>query len=111
MMADHSSLVSERCCSYHSAGRLTHFHARCLTSCSKLTKRSQMIHAYGLSDSALEHVSSASKIANEVLAANAAEVDSQGRFPAEGLRALADAGLYGLCLPKDAGGKGEAMRA
>ncbi len=70
-----------------------------------------MIHVYGLSDAARENVSIASKLAAEVLAANAAEVDAQGRFPDEGLKALADAGLYGLCLPKEVGGKGEDMRA
>src|SRR5262249_58999975 len=70
-----------------------------------------MIHVYGLSNTALENVSIASKIAAEVLAANAGEVDVQGRFPDEGLQALADAGLYGLCLPKEVGGKGEGMRA
>ena len=70
-----------------------------------------MIHVYSSSNTSLEHVSIASKLAAEVLAANAAEVDTQGRFPAESLKALADAGLYGLCLPKEFGGKGEAMRA
>jgi alkylation response protein AidB-like acyl-CoA dehydrogenase len=70
-----------------------------------------MIHAYGLSNSAQENVSTAAKLATEVLAPNAAEVDKQARFPDEGLKALADAGLYGLCLPKELGGKGEGMRA
>jgi alkylation response protein AidB-like acyl-CoA dehydrogenase len=70
-----------------------------------------MVHVYGLSSSASEHVSIAAKLAAEVLAPNAADVDTQGRFPDEGLKALADAGLYGLCLPKEAGGKGEGMRA
>ena len=70
-----------------------------------------MVHVYGLSSSALEHVSIAANLAGEVLAPNAADVDTQGRFPDEGLKALADAGLYGLCLPKEAGGKGEGMRA
>jgi alkylation response protein AidB-like acyl-CoA dehydrogenase len=70
-----------------------------------------MIHVYGLSNTASENVSIASKIAAEVLAVNAAEVDAQARFPDEGLQALADAGLYGLCLSKEVGGKGEGMRA
>src|SRR5262245_21076756 len=70
-----------------------------------------MIHVYTSSNTALANVSIASKLAAEVLAENAAEVDTQGRFPAEGLKALADAGLYGLCLPKELGGKGEGMRA
>ena len=70
-----------------------------------------MVHVYGLSDSARENVSTASKIAGDVSQPNASEVDSQGRFPDESMKALADAGLYGLCLPKAVGGKGEDMRA
>jgi alkylation response protein AidB-like acyl-CoA dehydrogenase len=69
-----------------------------------------MIHVYGLSESGQEHVSEASRIAAEVALPNSAEVDVQGRFPAESLRALADAGLYGLCLPTTVGGKGQGMR-
>ena len=70
-----------------------------------------MPHAYRLSQSAQENVSAASKIAAEVLLPNAADVDAQGRYPTESLKALADAGLFGLCLPGDIGGKGEGMRA
>lgn len=70
-----------------------------------------MVHVYGLSDSARENVSAASKIAADVSQPNAVDVDSEGRFPDESMKALADAGLYGLCVPKAAGGKGEDMRA
>ncbi|HYR75860.1 MAG TPA: acyl-CoA dehydrogenase family protein [Pyrinomonadaceae bacterium] len=70
-----------------------------------------MVHVYGLSDSARAYVSTASKIAANVSQPNAAEVDSEGRFPDESMKALAGAGLYGLCLPKAVGGKGEDMRA
>jgi alkylation response protein AidB-like acyl-CoA dehydrogenase len=70
-----------------------------------------MVHAYGLSPSAQENVAAASKIAKEVLSQHAADVDAQGRFPTEGMKALADAGLYGLCISKGANGKGEGMRA
>ena len=70
-----------------------------------------MVHAYGLSPSAQEDVAAASRIAKEVLSQQAAEVDTQGRFPTEGMKALADAGLYGLCITKEAGGKGKGMRA
>ena len=70
-----------------------------------------MVHAYGLSESTQEHVSKASQIATEVAFPNAADVDLQGRFPIESMKALAEAGLYGLCLPKQVGGKGEGMRA
>jgi len=41
-----------------------------------------MVHVYGLSDSAAEHVAAAAKIATEVLAPNAAAVDAQAEFPA-----------------------------
>ena len=70
-----------------------------------------MVHAYGLSPSAEENVAAASRISNEVLSQHAAEVDTRGRFPTEGMKALADAGFYGLCITKGAGGKGEGMRA
>jgi alkylation response protein AidB-like acyl-CoA dehydrogenase len=70
-----------------------------------------MVHAYGLSPSAQESVDAASTIAKEVLSQHAADVDTQGRFPIESMKALADAGLYGLCITKEAGGKGEGMRA
>ena len=50
-----------------------------------------MVHAYGLSPSAEENVAAASRISNEVLSQHAAEVDTQGRFPTEGMKALADA--------------------
>lgn len=69
-----------------------------------------MIHVYGLSESAQVHASEASKIAAEVALPNSADVDAQARFPAESLKALADAGLYGLCLPTAVGGKSEGMR-
>ena len=70
-----------------------------------------MVHVYGLPDSARENVSAAAKIAAEVSQPNAADVDSAGRFPDESMKALAGAGLYGMCLPKAVGGKGEDMRA
>ena len=70
-----------------------------------------MVHVYGLSDSAREYVSTASRIAADVAQPNAADVDSEGSFPDESMKALAEAGLYGLCLPKAVGGKGEDMRA
>jgi alkylation response protein AidB-like acyl-CoA dehydrogenase len=70
-----------------------------------------MVHVYGLSDSAREYVSAAAKIAAEVCQPNAADVDFRGRFPDESMKALAEAGLYGLCVPKAVDGKGEDMRA
>lgn len=70
-----------------------------------------MVHVYGLSASAQEHVATASRIAAEVASQHAAEVDERASFPSESMKALADAGLYGLCLSKEIGGKGEDMRA
>ena len=70
-----------------------------------------MVHIYGLSASEQDHVSTASRIAADVALPNAADVDVQARFPAESMKALADAGFYGLCLQKEVGGKGEGVRA
>lgn len=46
----------------------------------------------------------AAQIAAEVLAPNAEAVDDGARWPAEGMRALADSGLLALHLPKHLGG-------
>ena len=70
-----------------------------------------MVHVYGLSSTAQSHVLTASKIAAETASQNAADVDLKGRFPDESMKALADANLYGLCLPTEVGGQGEGMRA
>ena len=70
-----------------------------------------MVHVYGLSATAQDHVLTAAKIAADVASPNAADVDQKGRFPNESLQALSEAQLYGLCLPKEVGGQGEGMRA
>jgi alkylation response protein AidB-like acyl-CoA dehydrogenase len=70
-----------------------------------------MVHAYGLSAGAQHHVNTATQIAASISLPNAANVDGEARFPAESMKALADSGLYGLCLPKKVGGQGEGMRA
>jgi|SRR5262245_41896355 len=69
-----------------------------------------MVHSYGLSAAAQEHLSVASTIAVQVAAANAADVDALARFPVESMSRLADSGLMGLCLSKEFGGHGEGMR-
>ncbi len=56
-------------------------------------------------------VSTAAKIAGEIASLNAVDVDQKGRFPTESMQALADAHLYGLCVPQEWGGQGEGMRA
>ena len=70
-----------------------------------------MLHIYGLSPAAQNHVLRASQIAAEVASPNASDVDQKGRFPRESMQAISDAGLYGLCLPVNVGGQGEGMRA
>ena len=70
-----------------------------------------MVQVYGLSASAQEHAATGARIAADVASPHAADVDAHARFPSESMRALADAGLYGLCLSREVGGKGEDMRA
>ena len=70
-----------------------------------------MSHPYRLDVAAQAATDSAAAIAREVLALHAADVDATGRFPREGLDALARAGLMGLTIPTAQGGKGLGMRA
>jgi len=49
-------------------------------------------------------------LAESVIAAHAADVDEKGRFPAESMQALAEAGLYGLLVPAEFGGMGQGLR-
>ncbi len=70
-----------------------------------------MVHVYGLSETAQEHVSRVSRIAKDVVLPSADDVDVNGRFPTQSMEALAAAGFYGLCLPRDIGGQDEGMRA
>lgn len=51
-----------------------------------------------------------SSLARGVLSAHAPDVDAAGRFPSESMQALADAGLWGLCLPEAVGGKAQGLR-
>ncbi|MDB5875428.1 MAG: hypothetical protein JWQ07_4870 [Ramlibacter sp.] len=46
------------------------------------------------------------RIASEVAAPNAADVDSQARFPGETLAALRDAGVLSAAVPREQGGAG-----
>ena len=55
---------------------------------------------------AAEILQAAQRVADEVLAPAAAEVDATGRLPAGQLDVLAAAGLYGLAGPVEAGGLG-----
>ncbi|MGB7346844.1 MAG: acyl-CoA dehydrogenase family protein [Pirellulaceae bacterium] len=55
-------------------------------------------------------VDKATSIADAVIATHAADVDEQGRFPAESMQALADAGFYGLLVPEELGGMQQSLR-
>ena len=70
-----------------------------------------MTHPYGLSESAARAAATASLVAQDVLSANAADVDARARFPRESINALGGAGLLGLCQPAHLGGKQEGMPA
>lgn len=52
-------------------------------------------------------VESAATLASDVLAAYAANVDHNARFPSESIDALREAGLFGLTVPKEFGGMGQ----
>ena len=66
-----------------------------------------MIDAYGLDAAGSRWRQAAATLAAEVLAAHAVEVDTQARFPHEGMAALAQKGFYGLCLYTQYGGQGQ----
>lgn len=51
------------------------------------------------------------EIAREVVAPRSEEADENARWPAEGLRALQRAGLGGLVVQNEYGGKGQIGRA
>ena len=70
-----------------------------------------MTHPYRPSATASKHLETAAKIARDVLAPHAADVDTNGRFPRESIEALSQAGLLGVSLPTAHGGLGEDMRA
>lgn len=53
----------------------------------------------------------AADVGASVLAVDAERVDHEGVWPERGLRALADAGLMGLHIPKALGGHGEGLKA
>jgi alkylation response protein AidB-like acyl-CoA dehydrogenase len=69
-----------------------------------------MPHVYGLDEAGLSFVARAARIAKEVAAPHAADVDQNGRFPEESVAALASEGLLGLCVSKELGGAGQGLR-
>lgn len=54
-------------------------------------------------------LAAAEAVSNDVIAPRAAAVDRDGRWPAEGLRALCDAGLGGVTVPRQLGGHGQGL--
>jgi alkylation response protein AidB-like acyl-CoA dehydrogenase len=66
-----------------------------------------MIDVYGVDEAAGRWRHAATTLAAEILARHAADVDAQGRYPAEGMTALAHGGFYGLCLDTQFGGHGQ----
>lgn len=69
-----------------------------------------MAHIYGLNADQQKLVDAASGIAKEVLSKHAADVDQKARFPKESIDALGKAGLMGLCIGAEFGGKGQPPR-
>jgi len=67
-------------------------------------------HIYGLDAQGHDFVAAAAKIAQDVVAKHAGDVDQKGRFPSEAMEALAKAGFHGLTLPTALGGKGRGPR-
>ncbi len=65
---------------------------------------------YRLDEQQTALVEKVRNLANEKIAPYAAEVDAQGRFPREGIDALAQAGFLGLTIPTEYGGMGQGMR-
>jgi alkylation response protein AidB-like acyl-CoA dehydrogenase len=51
----------------------------------------------------------AEKVAEELIRPNAERVDRDGEFPKENIRAMGEAGLLGLLVPKEYGGAGESL--
>ena len=49
------------------------------------------------------------KLSNELLRANADQIDQSRRFPRENLQALGKAGVLGLLVPKQFGGAGASL--
>jgi alkylation response protein AidB-like acyl-CoA dehydrogenase len=66
-----------------------------------------MIDIYGLAETASTWRHKAAALAADVVARHAANVDTQARFPAESMAALAQEGFYGLCIDASCGGQSQ----
>jgi len=67
--------------------------------------------AFGLSDEEAELNVLARRIGRSRFALRAAEYDRDARFPTENYRDMREAGLLGVCVPKDHGGLGASFRS
>lgn len=67
------------------------------------------MNPYRLNPDQLKLIDEVSGLADERIAPHAAEVDEKQRFPSESLQALAGAGLWGLNVPSEYGGKGQGL--
>ena len=59
-----------------------------------------------LSDQQVELIARAAQLGRERFASRAAEFDREARFPVENYADLRDAGLLGICVPREHGGEG-----
>lgn len=69
-----------------------------------------MTQPYNLDAAGQELLHTVDKLAQEVVAAHAQDVDKNARFPEESIAALRKAGLLGLVSAKAVGGKGQGLR-
>lgn len=69
------------------------------------------MHPYGLDDHSSSHHTLAITIAEQTAARHAADVDQRARFPEESVHALGAAGLLGITVPVELGGRGAGLRA
>jgi alkylation response protein AidB-like acyl-CoA dehydrogenase len=66
--------------------------------------------AWGLTDQQAELGALARKLGQEKFAGRAAHYDREATFPTENYRDMADAGLLGICVPKEYGGQGADLK-
>lgn len=69
-----------------------------------------MLHPYRVPDAEAAHLARATELARNVLAGHAARVDVEAAYPEASMRAIAESGLLGLCVPAAHGGLGAGPR-
>ncbi len=65
---------------------------------------------YAVNSDQLELLNSLTQLIQNAIAPHANETDMRGTFPSASMKALADAGYFGLTLPKDMGGMAQPLR-